>query len=245
MDPKNAEELSKSEKDNIRQIITGMPEWVYDRNGKAIDSRKKRLMDLNGGSTWFWMYNNIFWQQRYALISVIFPSNEVVNLTKSSNGTEYVDLSGSAIDIRKPSNDFSIREIPALPESQTGHNPEPAAIVENKANVGKAAVAEVVTVPAVEATPQQTANAPETVVTTESAPVETTVHSPITSPDANTTSETTTTTETNTTTQKSVSTNNNITIEKTTTTKKIPKIIEIKPPITPINQNILTTFASS
>lgn len=86
----NAEELSQSEKDNIRKIITGMPEWVYDRNGKAIDSRKKRLMELNGGSTWSWMYGHIFWEQRYAQILVVFPSDHIAGLNRNPQGNEPV-----------------------------------------------------------------------------------------------------------------------------------------------------------
>lgn len=70
-----AQGLSKEEKDDVKNIITGMPEWVYDEEGKAIDSRKKRLMDLNAGTTWNWMLDNIFHEQRYAKVSVVLPTD--------------------------------------------------------------------------------------------------------------------------------------------------------------------------
>lgn len=69
----SAQGLSIKEKDDVKNIITGMPELVYDEEGNAIDSRKKRLMDLNGGRTWNWMLAHIFYEQRYAEISVVLP----------------------------------------------------------------------------------------------------------------------------------------------------------------------------
>ncbi len=66
-------DLSSEEKRQIHDIITGMPEWVYDNYGNAIDSRKKRLMDMNGGATWNKMLLGFFHEQRYGRVSVIIP----------------------------------------------------------------------------------------------------------------------------------------------------------------------------
>ncbi|MDE6028392.1 MAG: hypothetical protein K2G23_10000, partial [Muribaculaceae bacterium] len=51
----------------ILDIIDNTPVFVYDAKGKAIDGRKKQLMDLDGGRTYKWLYANLFPLMRNAI----------------------------------------------------------------------------------------------------------------------------------------------------------------------------------
>ncbi len=77
-----AEGLSKEDKEIVTDIITGMPEWVYDAQGNIIDSRKKQLMDLNDGATWNWMTANIFHEQRYVKVAVVLADTSSAPVRK-------------------------------------------------------------------------------------------------------------------------------------------------------------------
>lgn len=46
-------------RDTVLSIIKNTPVWVVKR-GKVVDSRKKRLMDLEGGRPWRWMLDSIY-----------------------------------------------------------------------------------------------------------------------------------------------------------------------------------------
>lgn len=51
----------------ILQVLDNTPVWVFDANGKIIDGRKKQLMELNGGRTYRWLYDNLFPKVRNAV----------------------------------------------------------------------------------------------------------------------------------------------------------------------------------
>lgn len=87
-----AQGLSEKEKDDVKNIITGMPEWVYDEDGKVIDSRKKQLMDLNAGATWNWMLANIFHEQRYVKVSVVLPADTSSAPVRNEPETDIVKI---------------------------------------------------------------------------------------------------------------------------------------------------------
>lgn len=50
----------------VLDIIDNVPIWVFDKTGKIIDSRKRQLMNLSGGRTWYWMLENLYPELRYA-----------------------------------------------------------------------------------------------------------------------------------------------------------------------------------
>lgn len=57
-------------KDEVLEIIENVPEVTLDSRGVMVDSRKKHLMDLRGGSVWRYMVPNFYTQIRNA--GVIF-----------------------------------------------------------------------------------------------------------------------------------------------------------------------------
>lgn len=60
--------------DRAADIIDNTPVWVV-RQGKVVDSRKRRLMMLEGGNAWRYMAENFFPQLRYGLIEVVFMTS--------------------------------------------------------------------------------------------------------------------------------------------------------------------------
>lgn len=54
------------DKDDAIDVIRNVPEFTYDDRGVLVDSRKKRLMDLHGGRSWWYMYKNFFSRIRNA-----------------------------------------------------------------------------------------------------------------------------------------------------------------------------------
>lgn len=71
---RTASGLSQREKRQVTDIITSVPEHTFGADGKLTDSRRKRLMDLNGGRTWTWMLDSIFYEQRYGMVTVSEPA---------------------------------------------------------------------------------------------------------------------------------------------------------------------------
>ena len=51
--------LDTTWKEQVLEIIRNTPEWVT-KNGRIIDSRKSRLMNLQGGRVWQWLDEHIF-----------------------------------------------------------------------------------------------------------------------------------------------------------------------------------------
>ncbi len=83
-----AESTALPGRDKVLDILDNTPVKVFDAQGRLIDSRKKQLMDLNGGRTWRWMYVHIFPDVRNAVAISLYcrptPSNKVVDNTESA-----------------------------------------------------------------------------------------------------------------------------------------------------------------
>ena len=58
-------------KDEVMHVLRNVPEWVFDRKGALVDSRKKRLMDLRGGRAWHYMHQHFFGDIRNASVVVV------------------------------------------------------------------------------------------------------------------------------------------------------------------------------
>lgn len=57
-------------RDNVLAIIRDTPEWVI-KNGKVVDSRKRRLMRLDGGRAWGYMSDHFFPDLRGGAVDVV------------------------------------------------------------------------------------------------------------------------------------------------------------------------------
>lgn len=64
------EQSDMKNRDEVLDILRNVPEFTYDVRGKLIDSRKKRLMDMQYGRTWNYMKDNFFNDVRAAGISL-------------------------------------------------------------------------------------------------------------------------------------------------------------------------------
>lgn len=58
-------------KQDALDVLRNTPESVYDSQGKLIDSRKKHLMDLHGGRSWWYMYKHFFPRLRNACAIIV------------------------------------------------------------------------------------------------------------------------------------------------------------------------------
>lgn len=66
-------------KQKILDILDNTPVWVTDSEGKVIDSRKKQLMQLDGGDAYRWLFDNIFPQLRNAVAASLYLKSDLVN----------------------------------------------------------------------------------------------------------------------------------------------------------------------
>lgn len=48
-------------KEEALDVLRNVPEFTYNNKGVLVDSRKKRLMELQYGRSWRYMYKHFFW----------------------------------------------------------------------------------------------------------------------------------------------------------------------------------------
>lgn len=93
--------LDQPWRDGALSIVLNTPEWVT-KNGIVVDSRKKRLMDYQGGQVWFYLEEHVFPDLRQAggEISCIFEYEptlivqtvrDTVSIQQTVRDTVYVD----------------------------------------------------------------------------------------------------------------------------------------------------------
>ncbi len=72
-------------KDEVIDVIRSVPELTYDSQGRPVESRKKRLMELHQGRTWKYMLRHFFPQMRYArlVLETVLPKAEIVEPVES------------------------------------------------------------------------------------------------------------------------------------------------------------------
>lgn len=58
------------DRDKVLGIIDNTPVWVVDSRHNIVGSRKKSLMDLNGGETYRWLLDNLFPELRYVSLEL-------------------------------------------------------------------------------------------------------------------------------------------------------------------------------
>lgn len=64
-------------RDKVIDVLKNTPIWIYDANGKAIDGRKHRLMQIGGGNSYRWMFNNIFPKLRNGVAVSLFLKSDI------------------------------------------------------------------------------------------------------------------------------------------------------------------------
>lgn len=63
-------------REKILNVLDNVPVWEFNSHGKVIGGRKKRLMEIDGGSPYRWLYVNIFPQLRNAVAVTLVRTHE-------------------------------------------------------------------------------------------------------------------------------------------------------------------------
>lgn len=63
-------------RDKVLYILDNTPVWVYDEQGRIVDSRKKQLQDLDGGRPYRWMFEHIFPTLRNAVAATLYLKSD-------------------------------------------------------------------------------------------------------------------------------------------------------------------------
>lgn len=106
-------------RDEVLDIIRNTPVWVTE-GGKVVDSRKRRLMRLQGGQVWNYLDDNVFPELRSASgsVSCIITRRVVV----SPSDTVYVDRTVTNLDtvfVASPDTVFVIEPESARPKRKS------------------------------------------------------------------------------------------------------------------------------
>lgn len=107
----------------VLDILYNCPEWVV-RDGKVVDSRKRRLERLNYGRVWNYMLDKFYPELRYSCVISIYPSKaqyerRVVRLVVTPE--ELPALPSATDDANTTFSSLNIQDIhiPALPKGFT------------------------------------------------------------------------------------------------------------------------------
>ena len=113
-------------RDTVISVIDNTPVWVV-RKGQVVDSRKKRLMDMDNGKPWEWMLDSIFPVLRQGgaavkcyVIRVPDPVvyHDTVTVTVNTKDTVYLGEPEGPREVREPI--FAVRTNLILPLMNIG-----------------------------------------------------------------------------------------------------------------------------
>lgn len=90
-------------KEEAVDVLRNVPEFTYNEKGELVDSKKKHLMELQWGRTWYYMLDNFFSQIRQSTINIITRPKE-----KARNMEEVKDKYGN--DESETGDDESLRK---------------------------------------------------------------------------------------------------------------------------------------
>lgn len=76
------EQSDMPHKKEVLDILRDVPEFTYTPKGAVVDSRKKRLMDLQYGRAWKYMHTRFFGRMRNAAAVVVTVRRNVVEIKK-------------------------------------------------------------------------------------------------------------------------------------------------------------------
>lgn len=79
----------------VIDILTNTPVWIFDAQGRVVGSRKKQLMDLAGGRPWNWMFQHLFPELRNS-VAISLYSLAQSDTTDTSDNTDTVDTSDAS-----------------------------------------------------------------------------------------------------------------------------------------------------
>lgn len=112
-------------RDRVLDILINTPVWVYGSNGNIVDSRKRQLMNLNGGVPYRWLLTNIFPRLRNSAAIVVHARYPKTVDTVSTARANIPDIS-PVVPVADPEDvdPLPVEEIvPAIAESVEPHTP--------------------------------------------------------------------------------------------------------------------------
>ncbi|MDE6650632.1 MAG: DUF3575 domain-containing protein [Muribaculaceae bacterium] len=83
-------------REKIIDILDNVPLWIYDSKGQIVDGRKKRLMEVDHGFAYRWLYNNVFPQLRNAVAVALYTKSTDRNETAAYENVGNPDSTDSA-----------------------------------------------------------------------------------------------------------------------------------------------------
>lgn len=117
-------------REQILDIIDNTPVFVYGKDGRIIDGRKKRLMDLRGGRPYNWMLQHVFPRLRNAVVIMLYltpdatpavPATPAAPVTPVTSGTPAPSDTSTTPDSSNSSNLSDTSDTPSssLPQKST------------------------------------------------------------------------------------------------------------------------------
>lgn len=117
----NAEVPSR---DKVLDILDNTPVWVFDATGRVVDSRKRQLMQLDGGTPYRWMFANLFPDLRNAVAVSLYLKSAILAAKASEAETARISaLTSQSVDTTptEPAepNDTVAQPAPIVPVIET------------------------------------------------------------------------------------------------------------------------------
>lgn len=89
-------------KEEALDVLRNVPEFTYNNKGVLVDSRKKRLMELQYGRTWRYMYKHFFCQIRNASVILVTVRQKPVIEEKRLSWKRRKNRSCQLLQTRQP-----------------------------------------------------------------------------------------------------------------------------------------------
>ncbi|MGN0091968.1 MAG: DUF3575 domain-containing protein [Alistipes sp.] len=118
----------KPYRDEVVAIIDNTPEWIYS-NGKIVDGRKRRLMNLHGGNVWRDMQKDVFPALR---------KGEIIVVCDAPRSTEVVSVPATADEPQTLAADTTTTIVSEHTQPTSVCNPQPAQTAETPATARSA-----------------------------------------------------------------------------------------------------------
>lgn len=70
--------------DEVLKTLQDTPLWIFDKDGRVVDGRKKRLMEIDYGRAFVYMRDNFFPKMRYASAYIVLRQDETQSTDEDS-----------------------------------------------------------------------------------------------------------------------------------------------------------------
>lgn len=71
-------------REKVLDVLDNVPVWIFDSDGRVVDGKKKRLMEISGGRPYRWMFKNLFPKLRKSVAIVLYLKPAVASLAPAA-----------------------------------------------------------------------------------------------------------------------------------------------------------------